>query len=172
MVCLSILFMITSINCNNIKEKDRDIISFREPTSVVEKNLLTMNNFMDKTLFVPGKKKNYFFDFEGSFYLNSEKLGRIEDLTNNKDYMLTNLTTKEKEKFIETVKFLKNNYLSHVFLDATCKCYLYGYHETEDPSFKSDRLIYIDEKHMHYSTLLVQRKILDKKGNVVLIGSN
>lgn len=170
---LSILFLIiltATIGCENLEETERNKIRFNAPKETVEGKLKVMNNLLNKIHPVDDEMQNYFFDGDSNFYVNSQRLGRIVGLKIDTIKMFENFTIKEQEKFLSTVLFLDGNYLSSVFLDKSCKCYLYGYRQTGSPSFKNDRLVYLNESDKDYKTILTNRKILDKSGTLVLVG--
>lgn len=166
---LTLVFAIAS-KCEDVGAVNRNSIRFKDPVKTVEEKLKMMNNLMGKILAIDGEMQNYFFDDSSGFYINSQKIGRIDSLKTGSVEIFKNLTVKETDEFTSTVIFLKNNYLSSTFLDKSCNCYLYGYHQIDDPSYKNDRLIYLNEKNKDYQTILTDREILDKKGNLVLIG--
>lgn len=166
---LTIILAVSS-GCGNLQKVDRNNIKFKDPVETVEGKLKVMNNLLDKILPVNGEMQNYFFDSDSNLYVNSQSLGQVASLSIGKVKMFQNFSINEQEEFISILLFLNRNYLSSVFLDKSCKCYLYGYHQVDDPSFKDDRLIYLNESNRNYKTILIGREIMDKKGNLVLVG--
>ncbi|MCE6988868.1 hypothetical protein [Dyadobacter sp. CY323] len=166
-----VLFIITASKCKNAEETNRNSIKFKESVIEVEGSLRVMNKLMDKVLPIKDEMHNYFFDDSSNFYVNNRMIGNTDSLNIGAVKMFRNFTNEEKEEFINKVLFLNNNYLASVFLDKSCKCYLYGYHQVDDPSFNRERLIYLNDEKKEYSTILVDRAILDKKGNLVLVGA-
>ena len=47
---------------------------------------------------------------------------------------------------------------------------MYSYKAVDDKSFNMTRDVYLKEKGKNYETLFAQRKVLDTKKNLVLIG--
>ncbi len=167
-LCVLIVFISTSSTCKNEEEAQRDKLIFEESVGSVESAIETMNSLMDKL--TSTEIVNYFFDDYGNFYINSEKLGQIDSIDVDTVSAFGKLTNREKHTLVSTVQFLKRNHLSSVFKDKPCKCYLYSYKAVSDKSFNMTRDVYLKEKGKNYETLFAQRKVLDTKKNLVLIG--
>lgn len=170
-IVLFVLIVTTANKCKNDAPANRDIIQFNASLKAVESKVVGMNKLMDKLLPIEGQMINYFFDNEGYFYVNSQKLGKIDSLEIDTVRIFERFTLSEKKEFLSTVLFLNENYLSSVLKDRPCKCYLYDYKAVEDKSFNQSRLIYFKESSKSYETLFVGRTILDTKRNLVLLGS-
>ncbi len=172
MSCLILGGIILLANaCSQTVPSERDSISFKAPVKAVEDSIRRMNTLMDKLKPIEGEMINYFFDNEGYFYLNSQKIGKIKDINIDTVGIVKNFTPEEKKEFVSLIIFLNNNYISSAFKDRPCKCYLYDYKAVDDKSFNMKRNIYLSEKGKSYETLFAERETLDKKGNLILIGT-
>jgi hypothetical protein len=163
--------VLLSFGCNQFIQSERNIIKFKVSSTTVEDSLKRMNILMDKLTPIEGEMINYFFDNDGSFYINSQKLGRINELDVDTIRTLRNLSLSEKREFLSLVIFLKDNYISSTHKDKPCKCYLYEYRAVDDKSFFMNRTLYLNQKGKSYETLLGESKVLDSKGKIILIGA-
>ncbi|GAB2555001.1 hypothetical protein [Spirosoma aerophilum] len=148
----------------------RDRIKFKMPAKTIEKKLRTMNYLMDKVPPIKDQMINYFFDSQGNFYINSRKMGPIGSFDLDTASLADGFTADERIKFVRTVIFLKNNFISKVYKDEACGCYLYDYRSLEDEEFNPSRLIFLKDSSKNYETLYSLRTNLDVKGDLVLIG--
>lgn len=168
---ITLMFFIITANKCNEKKENRDKLIFKTKEKSIEDSIRRMNILMDKLKPIENEMINYFFDNDGYFYINSQKIGKLEGINIDTVRSVKTFTPAEKKEFISLIILLNNNYILSAFMDRPCKCYLYGYKELSDKSFNMNRNIYLIEKGKNYETLFTEQKILDKKGSLVLIGA-
>lgn len=73
---------------------------------------------------------------------------------------------------LKCIKELLNERITSGFKDANCDCFLYEYRELTEETFRNSRYIIWTEgrKDSSFETLLIEREILDRSGELILIG--
>jgi len=145
----------------------RERIVLKQPVKAVEARIRTMNLFLDRFPVVKGQVVNSYFDHQGDYHVSGHNLGRFNLDTIS---LFKAFTPQERKAFLSTVIFLNDNYLSSVYRESMCECYLYNYRSLNDGEYYSARYIYLKQDTGRYTPLLIERSILDTRGSLVLIG--
>lgn len=171
-ICFLFLGLMLLVNaCKPFNKDDRDNISFKSNFKAVEDSIKRMNSLMDKTQPIDGGMVNYYFDDKKVLYVNSQPLGKIGHINTDNNGVFKTFSNEEINDLIALTTFLNDNHISSSYKDKPCKCYLYDYRAVIDKSFFMERFIYLEEMEKNYETLFADSKVLDKKGNLTLIGA-
>jgi hypothetical protein len=162
----AVFLVFVSNRCSIKEENSRNRIEFTDSVESVEKIIVSQNALMQK---LPVENvSSFFFDNEGSLYVNSHQIGQPNTFLPDTVKAFGNLSIEERKQFMANALFLKKNKITGNHLEGLFGTWIYSYARTDDNSFKNYRGIFYSDNKTPLEDIKQANIILDKKGSLML----
>lgn len=159
LVIVSVFYSLVSCSHN---DGDRDRIVFKNDFDSVQTALLHLNSLLNE---LPKDSQSPGYSLKDDFlYLNSYKKKKIND-----SMQIPGFSLDSSHQFFKLIFFLRENFITGAYKPSNSTVWFYIYKRLTDEDFEDYRDIVVSDKKFDTSQVLFDRKILDKKENILLV---
>lgn len=170
-VIICILCFSSCLYISNPLYKYRDTIHFNDSVEKVEANIVKLNSLFDKIRedYNDSIRLYYLWGYKdtSAFYFCDTTIRRLNFESIDKCTLTKGLTTEEKKELINSIEFLKSNYVTGMGMDLG-NAYYYEYRFIENDSYFSRQIIHLN-KTVDTNIIHNLYYIIDRKSDLILL---
>ena len=171
-VIICIVFCASCIYISNPKYKYRDTIHFNDSVEKVEANIVKLNSLFDKIREDHNDSIRLYYYYwrykDTNEFIFSDTTVKELNLENIDKCTLTkSLTLEEKKELINSIEYLKSNYLTGMIKNLG-NAYSYNYRFIENDIFFMRRIIHLN-KTVDTNVINTLYYVIDRKSNLLLL---
>ncbi len=179
----SILFIVTLLICGVFafikQEIDslRNHLVFEDDIEHVADSLRRMESLMNRFSDPKTGIVNYFVDYSGYLYLNSEKISPLKGAINNpevrNDKVFVYFSEKEIDEFFYLMAYLWRNHITSCGREPSIDQFTFSYRVKESETSENGRFVIIVHRQSDTTSTNFKRilKVIDSKEGLALIRS-
>ena len=170
-VVIAVIFCLIGNSCVWHDHTNRNEIVFNSSLEEVESTISKLNTYFEKIRRTHNdtlQRINYYWRDSVNFTLCETDMESLSIANLDTVFFMQNFTHEEKEDFIQSILFLKNNYLSGMRLGHGWGAYFYNYRFISNEWYDW-RGLFCYNNSVDTLTIMVLYSLLDKKGNLYLV---
>lgn len=170
-VIICIVFCASCISISNSEYKYRNTIHFNDSVEKVEANIVKLNSLFDKIRkdYNDTIRLNYHWGYQDTneFIFCDTTLKKLTLNNIDKCTLTKSLTLEEKKELINSIEYLKSNYLTGMIKNLG-NAYSYNYRFIENDIFFMRRIIHLN-KTVDTNVINTLYYVIDRKSNLLLL---